>query len=233
MKLAISQPTYLPWYGYFGLIDFVDEFVFLENVQFSKRSWQQRNKIRDNKGEFYLTLSVRTKNRYYQKIHEVELDNFFNEKKKHLEANRQNYSNSKYFDLYFSNFQKIMLNNFDNLSDLNKKLILYFCRELKIDTKISSDKDYSFQTKNIEYLKDICVKKKCSTYFSTVGSKKYFQDLKTFPKSDIKIKYFQFKDAKYLQCYDNFTPKLSIIDLLFNLGPDSINYIRNNFFICN
>ena len=57
MKLAISQPTYLPWYGYFGLIDFVDEFVFLENVQFSKRSWQQRNKIRDNKGEFYLTLS--------------------------------------------------------------------------------------------------------------------------------------------------------------------------------
>ena len=86
---------------------------------------------------------------------------------------------------------------------------------------------------DIEYLKDICVKKKCSTYFSTVGSKKYFQDLKTFPKSDIKIKYFQFKDAKYLQCYDNFTPKLSIIDLLFNLGPDSINYIRNNFFICN
>ena len=82
MKLAISQPTYLPWHGYFGLIDFVDEFVFLENVQFSKRSWQQRNKIRDNKGEFYLTLPVKTKNKYCQKIYEVELDNSYEIKKK-------------------------------------------------------------------------------------------------------------------------------------------------------
>ena len=64
MKLGISQPTYLPWHGYFGLIDFVDEFVFLENVQFSKRSWQQRNKIRDNKGEIYLTISEKNKNKY-------------------------------------------------------------------------------------------------------------------------------------------------------------------------
>tara|TARA_B100001175_G_C19460150_1_gene616069 strand:+ start:385 stop:1086 length:702 start_codon:yes stop_codon:yes gene_type:complete len=233
MKLGISQPTYLPWHGYFGLIDFVDEFVFLENVQFSKRSWQQRNKIRDNKGEIYLTLSVKTKNKYYQKINEVELDNFYEVKQKHLETIRQNYSNAKYFDLYFPNFQKIMEENFNKLSDLNKRLILYFCRELKINTKISTDRDYTFQTKNIEYLKDICLKKSCSTYISTEGSKKYFTDLSNFPKTDIKIKYFQFKDMKYLQCYDNFTPRLSIIDLLFNLGPESLNYIRNNFYICN
>ena len=233
MKLAISQPTYLPWHGYFGLIDFVDEFVFLENVQFSKRSWQQRNKIRDDKGEFYLTLPVKSKNKYYQKIYEVELDNFYETKKKHLESIRLNYSNSKFFNLYFPNFEEIMSQDFNKLSDLNKSLILYFCKELKINTKISTDKDYTFQTQNIEYLKDICIKKNCSRYISTEGSKMYFKELNSFPNSDIKIKYFQFKEEKYLQCYSKFIPKLSIIDLLFNLGPDSINYIRKNFFICN
>ena len=232
MKLAISQPTYLPWHGYFGLIDFVDEFVFLENVQFSKRSWQQRNKIRDNKGEFYLTLPVQTKNKYCQKIYEVELDNFYEIKKKHLETIRTNYSNSKYFELYFPSIEEIMKHDFQKLSDLNKKLILYFCKELKITTKISTDKIYSFQTKNIGYLNDICIAKNCSTYISTEGSKKYFKDINNFPNADIKIKYFKFNDTKYLQCYENFIPRLSIIDLLFNIGPESINYIRKNFFIC-
>ena len=67
MKIAISQPTYIPWQGYFGLIDFVDEFVFLENVQFIKRSWQQRNKIRDKNKEIMLSIPVESKNKYHQK----------------------------------------------------------------------------------------------------------------------------------------------------------------------
>ena len=232
MKIAISQPTYLPWQGYFGLIDFVDEFVFLENVQFSKRSWQQRNKIRDHTNEIVLTLSVKTKKKYHQKIFEVELDNFIKVKKKHLETIKTNYSKSKYFDLYFPHLEEIMKLNFKKLSDLNKKLILFFCKELKINTKISSDKENLFQTKNIEYLRDICTEKKSSMYISTEGSKRYLGDLNKLPNSNIKIKYYKFKDIQYLQNYNNFIPRLSIIDLLFHLGPGSIDYIRENFIIC-
>ena len=76
MKIAISQPTYLPWQGYFALIDYVDEFIFLENIQFNKRSWQQRNKIINNGKEIFLTVPVKSKGRFNQNIIDVELDNF-------------------------------------------------------------------------------------------------------------------------------------------------------------
>ena len=76
MKIAISQPTYLPWQGYFALIDYVDEFVFLENIQFNKRSWQQRNKIVSNEKEIFLTIPVKTKGKFSQNIFEVEIDDF-------------------------------------------------------------------------------------------------------------------------------------------------------------
>ena len=84
MKIAISQPTYLPWQGYFALIDYVDEFIFLENIQFNKRSWQQRNKILNNGKEILLTIPVKTKGKFNQKICEVELENFEKNKTKQI-----------------------------------------------------------------------------------------------------------------------------------------------------
>src|SRR5210317_923377 len=107
MKIAISQPTYLPWQGYFALIDYVDEFIFLENIQFAKRSWQQRNKIIYNDKENYLTIPVKSKGKYYQKIYEVEKDDFNKTKKKHLKIIQNVYSKSDYFNLYFYDLEKI------------------------------------------------------------------------------------------------------------------------------
>ena len=74
MKIAISQPTFFPWQGYFALIDFVDEFIFLDNVQFDKRSWQQRNYIKLNNNRHLMTIPVISKNKFTQKIFEVEID---------------------------------------------------------------------------------------------------------------------------------------------------------------
>ena len=232
MKIAISQPTYLPWQGYFGLIDFVDEFVFLENVQFVKRSWQQRNKIRDKNKEIILSIPVESKNKYYQKIYEVKLYEFEKSRKKHIQIIKSSYSKSKYFKIYFPNYEKIMNKNYSKLSDLNKSLIIHFCKELKIKTKITTDTSYNFKSKNIDYLKDICLKKRGLEYISTLGSKNYLGDLDFFPNTEIKIRFFNFKDVEYIQSNDDFLPKLSILDLLFNLGPNSLNYLRKNFYIC-
>ena len=80
---------------------------------------------------------------------------------------------------------------------------------------------------------DECLKKKGLEYISTLGSKNYLGDLIFFPNSKIKIRYFNFNDMEYIQSNNNFLPKLSILDLLFNLGPDSLNYLRNNFYLCN
>ena len=231
MKIAISQPTYLPWQGYFALIDYVDEFIFLENIQFAKRSWQQRNKIIHNDKENYLTIPVKSKGKYHQKIYEVEIDDFNKTKKKHLKIIQNAYSKSDYFNLYFYDLEKIYLNDYKKLSDLNKDLIKHFCKVLKIETFFSEDRIYPFTSKELNYLKEICVNKDCSNYISTLGSKKYIGDLKYFPDTNIKIEYYDFKDNVYQQKTKNFTPRLSILDLLFNVGPASLKYLRENFFL--
>ena len=102
---------------------------------------------------------------------------------------------------------------------------------MKIQTFFSEDRIYSFTSKKLDYLKNICVNKNCSNYISTLGSKKCIGDVKYFPDTNIKIEYYDFKDSIYQQKTKNFTPRLSILDLLFNIGPASLKYLRNNFFI--
>lgn len=232
MKIAISQPTYLPWQGYFALIEYVDEFIFLENIQFNKRSWQQRNKILNNRKEVLLTIPVKTKGRFDQKIYDVELDNFEKHKIKQIVSIQNAYSNCKYFNKYFPKLESIFYKKHIKLSDLNKELIFCICQFLDINTVISSDKSFNLSSKKAKYLRDICLLKKCSSYISTVGSKSYFSDIKFFPNTNIKIEYFEFKNNAYSQISKNFVSNLSIIDLLFNVGPNSLKYLRNNFFIC-
>ena len=103
MKIGISQPTFLPWQGYLALINYVDEFIILDDVQFDKRSWQQRNKIKLNNKELVLTIPVKTKGRYEQKIYEVAINNQTNFIEKHLKSIFLSYKKSKYFKNYFLN----------------------------------------------------------------------------------------------------------------------------------
>tara|TARA_B110000037_G_C17029457_1_gene468826 strand:- start:58 stop:759 length:702 start_codon:yes stop_codon:yes gene_type:complete len=232
MKIAISQPTYLPWQGYFALIDYVDEFIFLENIQFNKRSWQQRNKIIYNYEETFLTIPVKTKGKFTQNICDVEIDNFEKNKLKQIISIKNAYSKCKFFDEYFDIFKKIFNKNHTKLAELNKELIIHICEILDIKTIISNDKNFNLSSKKNDYLKDICLMKGCSDYISTLGSKDYFGEIKYFPNTKIKIDYFDFKDNKYHQNSNKFISRLSIVDLLFNLGPDTLKYLRNNFFIC-
>ena len=125
MKIAISQPTYLPWQGYFALINYVDEFIFLENIQFNKRSWQQRNKIMSNDKEIFLTMPVKSKDKFTQNICDVEIDNFEKNKIKHVASIKNAYSKCKYFEKYFDNLEKIFDKNHIKLAELNKELIIH------------------------------------------------------------------------------------------------------------
>mgnify|MGYP003315469201 CR=1 FL=1 len=93
-RIAIMQPTYLPWIGYFGLMEYVDMFVFLDSVQFEKRSWQQRNKIKTNEGERYLTIPVQSKGKRDQLINEVKVLKCSNFEKQHKRLIKQYYSKS-------------------------------------------------------------------------------------------------------------------------------------------
>lgn len=100
MKITILQPNYIPWIGYFEIIKSSDIFIFLDDVQYTKRDWRNRNFINVNNKKYLLTIPVNTKGKFYQKINEVKLtDQKF--KEKHLEIIRQNYKKTKYFDDFF------------------------------------------------------------------------------------------------------------------------------------
>ena len=230
MILGASQPAFLPWGGYFGLIDYVDDFVFIDHVQFDRRSRQQRNTIKINNNQHYLTVPVLSKNKRNQRINDVLIDSKVNFYKNHIETIKHNYSKTKYFHKYSNDVFKIYEKKHSKLFDLNVDLIIHFCKVLKISSNFnfSSNLDVSNYSKQ-ELILEICKKKKCSDYISTVGSKDYLSDLHKFNENQINVKFYEFFGKKYNQNGNIFIKNLSILDIIFNLGDDALSYIRESF----
>ena len=120
MRVGIMQPTYLPWAGYFEMISNVDLFIILDNVQFEKKSWQHRNRIRTSSGELLLTVPVNTVSKFSQLITEVQISRNTNFVRKHLTSIRNSYSKTKYFDQLFPELEQILNSNQNLLLDLNE-----------------------------------------------------------------------------------------------------------------
>ena len=133
--VAIMQPTYLPWIGYFSLMDQVDTFVFLDSVQFDKRSWQQRNRIKTSQGELFLTVPLITKGRQSQKIFEVEIDATQRFSDKHLKTIRNNYTKAAFFSEYWEEISELFHRDCHFLADLNIALIEWFRTKLDIEVE--------------------------------------------------------------------------------------------------
>ena len=130
MKISISQPTFLPYEGYFELINYVDKFIFLDSVQFDKRSWQQRNWLIIGKTEKLITIPVITKNKFNQLISDVEIDyRNFNLKNFFLSL-ELNYKKTKFFDEFYPKIYEIFNKKNKYLSDLNIELIIQICKFL-------------------------------------------------------------------------------------------------------
>lgn len=230
MKIAISQPTFLPWQGYMALLNYVDEFIILDNVQFDKRSWQQRNKIKQNNKELLITIPVKTKNKYHQKINEVEINYNLNFTEKHLKSIYLSYKKSKFFNSYFKKIEDIYNKKFNNLIDLNLSFLNLFKSEIEIETKMSFVSELKLDKNKHELIDKVCNIKKCDRYISSVGAENYLEKLKS-KKLNYQIEYFDFKNIKYSQLGNKFLPFLSFLDLLFNLGKDSKLYLEKNIFI--
>src|SRR5271167_3263222 len=136
MKIAISQPAYLPWLGYLDLIDQVDTFVLLDNVQFEKQSWQQRNRIKTPAGLQWLTVPVMFRGRFGQLIRDVEIRDaeFW---RNHLRAIELNYRRSLFFDRYFEELgSRLKYTPGGLLAELNGRLLEWFMSVLGIQTRV-------------------------------------------------------------------------------------------------
>ena len=221
------QPTYLPWCGYFALMEYVDIFVVLDQVQFTKRSWQQRNQIKTNNGVQWLTVPVLTKGKRDQLIRDVIIDDTVNFSKRHIASIAHNYSKSRYFKEYSTDILECIETRNKRLLDLNLSLILRIKEQLDINTKVIISSDLGCEGAKDTLLASICQRLGASEYISPQGSKEYMDKSKEFADKKIPFSYFRFTHPEYTQLTNPFIPYMSIVDLLFNCGPDSIKLIKS------
>ena len=219
------QPTYLPWLGYFDLIDQSDIFVILDDVQFEKQSWQQRNRIKAKNGWIWLTIPVIQK--FGQKISETRINyaNRWNEK--HYKSIYYNYHSAASYNSFNDMLEKIYALHSEFLIDFNMTIILWFCEQLGIHSQFIRSSELSSEGSKTERLVNICNDLHADTYLSPLGSRIYLEKNNLFHNSGIELKYQHFEHPKYSQLWGDFIPYLSALDLLLTHGVNSLPIIRS------
>lgn len=228
-KVCIIQSSYIPWKGYFDLINSVDECIIYDDVQFTKRDWRTRNMIPTSNGLKWLTIPVSTKGKYFQNIEDVKVvDSKWCTK--HWNAIQHNYSNAPFFHSYKKQLGELFkqLEDFDHLSDINLLFINYFCKILNIKTLITKSKDYGFSNlKKTDRLVALCKAAKATHYLSGPSAKDYIESNK-FEKEGIVLEYMSYSNyPTYSQVHTPFKPNVSIIDLVLCTGPNIKSYMKS------
>ena len=226
-KVAIVQSNYIPWKGYFDLINSVDEFILFDDMQYTKRDWRNRNKIKTDKGSIWLTIPVQVKGKYYQKIKDTQISDL-NWRQDHWKSITHNYLRSKYFEKYQDIFKTLYLNHEEKyLSQINYQFIVNICKILGIKTKISWSMDYDIVEGKTERLISLCKQAQATEYISGPSAKEYI-NVDLFQQENIKLTYIDYsKYPEYQQLFPPFDHGVSVIDLIFNEGENSKNYMNS------
>jgi len=225
MIVAIHQPNYLPWLGYFYKIASCDIFVLLDNVRYSKNGFINRNKIKTPQGAAWLTVGVLIKGHYGQLISEVEINNSTPWSSIHEKSIFQNYAKAPYFRNYISSFQDIYPRKWEKLVDVNEALIKVICQILGIrSVELTRASELNVSGQSTELLVNICKAVGADTYLSGPSGQKYM-DEELFEKEGIGLRYSDFKHPTYTQLWGDFIPNMSTIDLLFNEGGKGLEIL--------
>lgn len=221
MQCVIMQPTYIPWLGYFDLIRNADAFIFYDNVQFEKQSWQQRNRIRNKAGELMLTVPVLHEKGLERKINEVRIDHSRGMLRKHLESVKHSYGKAINFKVLYPEIEALYNTEVDKLIELNVAFIKWGCSYLGIEKDFLFSSNIVFSGNRVEALIDLCQQVGADKYLSPVGSKAYIDENNIFDAHNIKLSYQQFTHPVYSQVNSTeFISHLSFIDYLFNVDLD-------------
>jgi hypothetical protein len=226
-KVAILQSSYIPWKGYFDIINLVDEFILYDDAQYTKRDWRNRNKIKTLNGLKWLTIPVMLKNRYYQKIKETQIsDKRWG--RKHWSSITHNYSKARHFEDCKEYFEELYLNcNEKSLSQVNYRFIVTICQIIGIQTKISWSMDYLIDEGKTEKLVDLCKQAGATDYISGPAARNYINE-ELFRQENITIHYMDYSGyPEYNQFHPPFEHGVSIIDLIFHVGPQAPKYMKS------
>lgn len=226
MIIAIHQPEYLPWIGFFDRIYKADIFVILDDAQYQKNGFINRNKIKTSTGWQWITIPVKGRSPN-KKINEVLIDNQIDWRRSHWKALYFNYSKAPYFKKYADFFKDVFERNWEKLADLDIYLLEGLINMLGIKRQIKKSSLMKSKRRATERLIEICKEVGADTYLSGPGGKRYM-DLERFKQENVKVIFQEFTHPTYPQQFEKlgFIPYLSIIDLLFNRGGKSLDVIK-------
>lgn len=227
-KVAILQSNYIPWKGYFDIINMVDEFILYDDMQYTKRDWRNRNKIKTVDGLKWLTIPVITKGKFYQRINETKVESH-DWVHSHWRSIEYSYGKAEFFNEYKDQIRDVYekCKNEELLSRINYSFIRCICDILGIKTKISWSSDYTLADGKTERLVALCKDAGADLYLSGPAAKDYIVD-EMFEKENIVLQYMDYSNyPEYHQLYGGFEHNVSVLDLIFNEGKNAVKYMKS------
>jgi hypothetical protein len=226
--VAIVQSCYIPWKGYFDLINLADEFIFFDDRQYTKRDWRNRNRIKTSVGTRWLSIPVQVKGRYLQRIDETFVDGT-DWRRRHWETIRHQYMAAPYFGQFADRVEELYSGDADErrLSAVNRRFIEGICEFLGIGTTLSWSTDYRPVGERTERLLSLCLQSGATTYLSGPSAHAYLEEDR-FEAEGIEVSYMNYDGyPEYEQPYPPFDHEVTILDLLFCTGPKASSYMKS------
>jgi hypothetical protein len=226
--LAIIQSNYIPWKGYFDIIGLVDEFILYDDMQYTRRDWRNRNKIKTPRGLQWITIPVQVKGKYLQAIRETQVSSS-NWADKHWKSLHHNYGKAPYFEQYTPLFEDLYRRAAaeTHLSQINYLFITAICDLLGIDTRITWSMDYEIPDGKTERLIGLCQQVGATSYLSGPSARGYI-DEQLFVDAGIDLVFMDYSGyPEYEQFYPPFEHGVTILDLIFHTGPDAPRYMKS------
>ena len=228
MILTAHQTGYLPWLGFFDKVARANLYCSFDAVQYERRGWTNRNYIRTRDGPLMLSVPVRSKDHFNTRLCDIEILTS-NWARKHMRSIELAYRKAPHFDQHYAGVGAVLdlYSEGGLLMELNTDLMRYFLRALGIQVPIVQASDYSFQGEKSELVLDMCRKLNADTYIFG-GEGKNYADVKAFEAAGVKPIFQEYVHPVYPQLHGGFEPRMSVLDLLMNCGPNSLSILQNN-----
>jgi len=225
MRLTAHQAGYLPWLGFFDKVAQADQFVNFDAVQFGKKDFQNRNYIKTADGPLMLTVPVHGKDHLEKRLCEIEIV-LGRWTRKHMRSIELAYRKAPHFEQHYAGVGAILDLYAEGglLNELNTDLLRYFFRALGMQVSIVHASDYDFKGEKSALVLDMCIQLRATEYIFG-GEGESYADKSLFHEHAIVPRFQKYEHPEYPQLHGKFEPRMSILDLLMNCGPDSFEIL--------
>ena len=226
MILTAHQPVYLPWLGLFHKIALAEQFVSFNRVQYLPKDYNNRNLIKTNSGSQWLTVPVKKKGFLDSSIFDLEIDNRTPWQRKHYKSIKLAYNKSPYLHTVLDFLDHVYTNEWTHLVTLNEYMLKYFLEYLSIDVEFLVASDFHFSGAKSDLVLDMCKQLGCTHYIFGSQGKNYANE-EAFSSNSIALTFQDYVHPTYSQLNGDFLPYMSVLDLICNCGPHSLEILMS------